>query len=586
MKSQTSLLVYVVASLYLSVSLSLGKPLQCEWSDVECVVAVGDIHGAYESFVALLDNAGLVDEKLHWIAGKTHLVQMGDVVDRGGESRKCLDLLMQLEKEAKWSGGHVHVLIGDHEAMNIVGILDYTSKEELESYDSPETRKIWEAAFHEVLDTKRSEAEEAGATSPSDEDIRKQFEDEYPRGYFGHRAAFRPEGQYGAWILSHNVAVRINNTVFSHGDWSEEISALGIEEVNRKVRAELSGEAPIEDGISFHAKGPLQYRGLAKVPLTRRLQEAQRARVDRILANLGAARMVVGHTVTEGVIEARFGGKHISIDVGMLDLYRGGHQVALYIEGDSLWAIHPLGIVKLPEILDQSTITDYYVEVAAVDPENVNLHEMLGDEYVKSGDMAAARNTFEHLLTIDETPLPRYRLALGDAYRDLGEKEMARKQYLAYITELESLIEAHPDNPNLKNLLARFCVNHSLRLELAERTIRSAVSAEPGNSALLLTLGRVQLALHQHSDAAQTLERVVKLGSAGYDSLYYLGLSYVGLGDSQKAREAFELAIKEDPERPEAREELRKLEVGNISLLPLDRLEDDRFSSEMPDQVL
>ena len=53
----------------------------------------------------------------------------------------------------------------------------------------------------------------------------------------------------------------------------------------------------------------------------------------------------MGHTVTEGVIEPRFGGKHVSADVGMLELYGGGHQVALEIEGDQLRAIHPLGKV-------------------------------------------------------------------------------------------------------------------------------------------------------------------------------------------------------------------------------------------------
>ena len=42
--------------------------------------------------------------------------------------------------------------------------------------------------------------------------------------------------------------------------------------------------------------------------------------------------MVVGHTLTSGVIESRFGGKHVSIDTGMLELYDGGHRAALEIE--------------------------------------------------------------------------------------------------------------------------------------------------------------------------------------------------------------------------------------------------------------
>ncbi len=42
-------------------------------------------------------------------------------------------LPLDLEKQAKRAGGHVHALIGNHEAMNIVGFLDYVSKEEFAS---------------------------------------------------------------------------------------------------------------------------------------------------------------------------------------------------------------------------------------------------------------------------------------------------------------------------------------------------------------------------------------------------------------------------------------------------------------------
>ena len=78
-----------------------AKDVEWEWSDVQRIIAIGDIHGAYDNFVAILKNTGLVDDKLRWTGGRTHLVQMGDVVDRGPDSRKCMDLLMKLEKDAK-----------------------------------------------------------------------------------------------------------------------------------------------------------------------------------------------------------------------------------------------------------------------------------------------------------------------------------------------------------------------------------------------------------------------------------------------------------------------------------------------------
>ncbi len=75
-----------------------------EWSNVPRVVAIGDIHGAYDNFVAVLKSAELVDAELRWTGGKTHLVQTGDVLDRGPDSRKSMDLLMDLEKQAKRAG--------------------------------------------------------------------------------------------------------------------------------------------------------------------------------------------------------------------------------------------------------------------------------------------------------------------------------------------------------------------------------------------------------------------------------------------------------------------------------------------------
>src|SRR5579872_432215 len=81
---------------------------QAEWTGVERVVAVGDIHGDYNGFVEVLRMAGVIDPANHWIGGKMHLVQVGDVADRGPDTRKIMDLLMDLEKQATQAGGHVH----------------------------------------------------------------------------------------------------------------------------------------------------------------------------------------------------------------------------------------------------------------------------------------------------------------------------------------------------------------------------------------------------------------------------------------------------------------------------------------------
>jgi hypothetical protein len=85
------------------------------------VVAVGDVHGAYEEFTAILQTVGLIDGRRAWTGGTATLVQTGDVVDRGPKQRECLDLLMDLQRQAPRAGGTVIPLVGNHEVLNVIG---------------------------------------------------------------------------------------------------------------------------------------------------------------------------------------------------------------------------------------------------------------------------------------------------------------------------------------------------------------------------------------------------------------------------------------------------------------------------------
>ncbi|HEY7377186.1 MAG TPA: metallophosphoesterase, partial [Steroidobacteraceae bacterium] len=71
------------------------------------IVAVADVHGAYAEFVTVLSEAGIIDDAQHWRGGDTQLVSLGDLLDRGPDARKVLDLLMRLEQEAPKAGGAV-----------------------------------------------------------------------------------------------------------------------------------------------------------------------------------------------------------------------------------------------------------------------------------------------------------------------------------------------------------------------------------------------------------------------------------------------------------------------------------------------
>jgi len=109
------------------------------FDDAAGVVALSDIHGAYEGFVSALAEAGVVDADGGWQAGARRLVITGDLTDRGPDSRAAMDLLMRLENEAAATGGRVHVLLGNHEVMNLVGALRYVSPGEYAAFAGEET---------------------------------------------------------------------------------------------------------------------------------------------------------------------------------------------------------------------------------------------------------------------------------------------------------------------------------------------------------------------------------------------------------------------------------------------------------------
>src|SRR5688572_6124464 len=112
------LLQALLAALF---ALTFAAPAQAvsEWDNVPRIVAIGDLEGDYEKFVDMLRTAELIDARNNWRGGRAHLVQLGDIPDRGPNSRQIMDLLMRLEPQARRAGGHVHALIGNHEAMNI-----------------------------------------------------------------------------------------------------------------------------------------------------------------------------------------------------------------------------------------------------------------------------------------------------------------------------------------------------------------------------------------------------------------------------------------------------------------------------------
>jgi hypothetical protein len=79
------------------------------------IVAVGDVHGESAALREILRHAKVLGNQEQWIGENTILVQTGDVIDRGPDSRGAYKLLEKLQSEAARAGGTVVRLLGNHE---------------------------------------------------------------------------------------------------------------------------------------------------------------------------------------------------------------------------------------------------------------------------------------------------------------------------------------------------------------------------------------------------------------------------------------------------------------------------------------
>lgn len=333
---------------------------------VQRIVAIGDIHGDYGRFVELLRSAQVVDRNNAWAGGATHLVLTGDFLDRGPAPRQVMDLLIELEPQAEKAGGRVHALIGNHEAMNIYGDLRYVSREDLESYRTPNSGPLREQALKAVLEDLR-----AKGSPPKDEaKFRKKFEDERPLGLLEQRLAFAPDGKYGKWLRGQNAIIKINDLIFVHGGLSPKYAALTREEINQRIHAELDDFTKLRNGMAEDPDGPLWYRDLALSPES---DVSLAGVIDRALHTHQARHIVIGHTVIPAILP-RFGGRVITIDAGLSALY-GGPPVFLLVEGSKFYAVYRGQRVDLP--VGSGSVPQYLRAAEAADPSNQKLRNLV-----------------------------------------------------------------------------------------------------------------------------------------------------------------------------------------------------------------
>lgn len=191
---------------YLTKTFICNKKIKNNWTAANIKV-IGDIHGDYDVLIKSLQKARVINKFHKWSGGKTHLVQLGDVLDRGGrpgvttvisdpmEEYIIYEFLNNLDIQAEKQGGKVHYLIGNHELMNMMGDFRYVHQQHLG--DANKRRKL-----------------------------------------------FSPGGYMANMLACHSYAVlKINDWYFCHaGLLPKHLGKKSLDEINNFVRGALRGE--------------------------------------------------------------------------------------------------------------------------------------------------------------------------------------------------------------------------------------------------------------------------------------------------------------------------------------------------------
>lgn len=272
----------------------------------ERTFVLSDPHGKLDCVVSLLQGNGVIDQSLRWSYGRDRLVVIGDIFDRGEDVTAIYWLFYKLQQEAAEAGGSVHMLLGNHEPMELAGDTRYAKPKYL------------------VLG--------------------RQVKLPY-------RELMGPRSELGRWIATWNTMEKLGDDLFVHAglgkdfyDWD-----LSIPEVNARISKALflknKERKALSDTLAFlyGSYGPIWYRGLVSREARRRPVSADT--LDLIRGRFGARHIIVGHTIFRDV-STFYEGRVIDVNVDNARNRKLRRGRALLIENGRYYVVGDRGKLR------------------------------------------------------------------------------------------------------------------------------------------------------------------------------------------------------------------------------------------------
>ncbi|WP_342383690.1 metallophosphoesterase [Bacteroides ovatus] len=272
----------------------------------EKVFVMSDPHGRLDCVISLLQGNGVINDKYQWSFGKNHLVIIGDVFDRGKDVLQIFWLFYKLEDEAAKAGGHVSLLLGNHEALVLSNDLRYTK----DKYKQ----------------------------------LAQKLEKEYPQ-------LFGSDTELGRWLATRNTMQIIGTDLYVHAGLGKLFyeKDLSISTVNTEMSKALFMSKKERKALSslteflYGNEGPIWYRGLVRTD--EKYKPLENQGLQELLERYKVEHIIVGHTIFKD-ISTFYNGRVIGVNVDNKENREKKRGRAVLIEGSTYYVVGDAGIQR------------------------------------------------------------------------------------------------------------------------------------------------------------------------------------------------------------------------------------------------
>jgi tetratricopeptide (TPR) repeat protein len=184
-------------------------------------------------------------------------------------------------------------------------------------------------------------------------------------------------------------------------------------------------------------------------------------------------------------------------------------------------------------------------------PENQDLYMLLAMFYEEKEAYENAAKTLKDGLELNPEHIQMI-FRLGIVYDQMGERKKSIKQ-------LKKVLSLEPAHVNALNYLGYTYADMNIRLDEAEKLIRTALEHKPDDGYITDSLGWVYFRRGDYPQAAAYLERAVQLVPDDPIIREHLGDAYLEMKETGKAIESYRHSLSLDPENSEIEGKIKSL---------------------------